>query len=379
MKHSMVRKLRKTAAVLSAMTLLCASASELPVISNLMSGQTITASAYWYEQSFNTQIPMGSRKMIWPLPESNNYITGSFEDDRRHGALDISAATGTVVYAVADGTVYDCGWGGGYGNFVTLSHTFGGTTYYTQYSHLSQVNVQKNQEVSQSDIIGKVGMTGKAEGPHLDFQIKRQAKLMPSPSWEIMCCNIDPGKVLKLPSKLHIYGTNTDTIGKYLDDITKNDRCPDAFRKWQPGSLARTLECERSPHKVGKRSGNTWLATVSDPAGWMVYGPYEKYSTGRKAAVFRLKTDFNTDKVYTNLNGQVMDEIVCTVEVSDHTANQKQLAKMDIYRSDFLKSETWQDFNLYFTNNYSNHLLEFRIYYHKKAAIWGDKVMLRTL
>lgn len=110
-----------------------------------------------------------------------------------------------------------------------------------------------------------------------------------------------------------------------------------------------------------------------------LYMMYTKRISRRKAAVFRLKTDFNTDKVYTNLNGQVMDEIVCTVEVSDHTANQKQLAKMDIYRSDFLKSETWQDFNLYFTNNDSNHLLEFRINYHKKAAIWGDKVMLRTL
>ena len=59
-------------------------------------------------------------------------------------------------------------------------------------------------------------------------------------------------------------------------------------------------------------------------------------------------------------------------------ANQNQTAKPDICRSGFLKSETWQDFNLYFTNAYSNHDLEFRIYYHKKAAIWADKVMLRT-
>ena len=111
----------------------------------------------------------------------------------------------------------------------------------------------------------------------------------------------------------------------------------------------------------------------------MVYGPYEKYSTGQKAVVFRLKTDFNTDKVYTNLNNRFMDEVVCTIQVADNSNNGKELAKMDIRRSDFFQSETWQDFNLYFNNTNSNHKLEFRIYYHKKAAIWGDKVDLRQI
>lgn len=346
-------------------------------IGNAVFGNSIVASALAYNE-IKTEIPVGSRVMIWPLPTSNNTITGCFSDGRQHGAIDISAAKGTSVYAVADGTVVDCGYGNGYGNRIVIEHKINGNTIYTQYSHLSSYIVNKGQKVKQKDIIGYTGDTDSPKSYHLDFQVKRVAGF-PGPS-ERMSRNIDPCKVLQLPSTLKDGATsNYQEVKEYIQDMTHNDRCPNQFRKFQPGSLQRTLQCELSPHKLGRRDGDAWHANVSMAEGWMVYGPYEKYSTGQKAVVFRLKTDFNTDKVYTNLNNRFMDEVVCTIQVADNSNNGKELAKMDIRRSDFFQSETWQDFNLYFNNTNSNHKLEFRIYYHKKAAIWGDKVDLRQI
>jgi murein DD-endopeptidase MepM/ murein hydrolase activator NlpD len=73
---------------------------------------------------------------------------------------------------VADGTVVFAGWNGGYGRLITIRHS---EIYTTMYAHLSRFakDLKKGVRVSQGDVIGYVGATGTATGPHLDFRMKR--------------------------------------------------------------------------------------------------------------------------------------------------------------------------------------------------------------
>lgn len=88
---------------------------------------------------------------------------------RAHTGVDYAAPTGTPVMAIGDGTVLSAGWGsGGAGNTVKIRHN---SVYTTAYLHLSRFAVKAGQRVSQGQVIGYVGMTGTATGPHLDFRV----------------------------------------------------------------------------------------------------------------------------------------------------------------------------------------------------------------
>jgi murein DD-endopeptidase MepM/ murein hydrolase activator NlpD len=90
---------------------------------------------------------------------------------RRHEGLDYAAATGTPVRAAGNGTVVRAGRAGGYGNLVEIRHRDGITT---RYAHLSGfgAGIRAGVSVSQGDIIGRVGMTGTATGPHLHYEFR---------------------------------------------------------------------------------------------------------------------------------------------------------------------------------------------------------------
>lgn len=87
---------------------------------------------------------------------------------RAHNGTDFGAPTGTPVRSVAEGVVTFAGKSGGHGNFVKVQHEGG---YETSYSHLSRIRVKKGQKVDQGDLVGDVGSTGLATGPHLHFQM----------------------------------------------------------------------------------------------------------------------------------------------------------------------------------------------------------------
>jgi murein DD-endopeptidase MepM/ murein hydrolase activator NlpD len=91
---------------------------------------------------------------------------------RPHLAIDYGAPVGTPVRAVADGVVVHAGWNGGNGIQVHLRHRSG---YETQYNHLSRITegLGPGVRVRQKQIIGNVGATGLATGPHLDYRVAR--------------------------------------------------------------------------------------------------------------------------------------------------------------------------------------------------------------
>jgi murein DD-endopeptidase MepM/ murein hydrolase activator NlpD len=94
---------------------------------------------------------------------------------RAHAGIDYAAPTGTRVRAAGDGVVRFAGRKGGYGKVVILRHR---GQYSTLYAHLSRINVRRGARVTQGDIVGHVGSSGWATGPHLhyEFQIAGRAR-----------------------------------------------------------------------------------------------------------------------------------------------------------------------------------------------------------
>jgi murein DD-endopeptidase MepM/ murein hydrolase activator NlpD len=95
-----------------------------------------------------------------------------FGDVRAHLGIDYAAPSGTPVVAIASGTVESADWAGDAGRLVVVRHADG---YETMYMHLSSFGpgIHAGVHVSQGQLLGRVGMTGAATGPHLDFRVKK--------------------------------------------------------------------------------------------------------------------------------------------------------------------------------------------------------------
>lgn len=86
---------------------------------------------------------------------------------KAHKGTDYAAPTGTPIMTTASGIVEQTGYSAGNGNFVKVKHD---RTYATQYLHMSKILVRKGQRVNQGGVIGKVGSTGLATGPHVCYR-----------------------------------------------------------------------------------------------------------------------------------------------------------------------------------------------------------------
>jgi len=87
-----------------------------------------------------------------------------------HQGVDYKGSYGTPVMAVANGTVTEANYSGGWGNQVRIKHPSG---LITLYAHLSSIGVKRGQSVKRGQVIGKVGSTGKSTGPHLHFGLMK--------------------------------------------------------------------------------------------------------------------------------------------------------------------------------------------------------------
>lgn len=96
---------------------------------------------------------------------------------KQHQGVDYGAPTGTPVWAVGDGTVLKAGWGGACGNMVTLRHANGLETIYCHFSKIAK-GVRAGSRVEQKQIIGYVGATGRATGPHLHYGVKKNGRFV---------------------------------------------------------------------------------------------------------------------------------------------------------------------------------------------------------
>ncbi|MDR2076776.1 MAG: peptidoglycan DD-metalloendopeptidase family protein [Desulfovibrio sp.] len=132
-----------------------------------------------------------------------------FHEIRQHPAIDYAAPTGTPVKAIGNGQVVFLGSGKGAGNYIALKHPNG---YESMYLHLNGFarGLLKGKRVAQGEIIGYVGSTGYATGPHLDFRMKKDGKY------------INPGALLSPRAEplarntLEAFKTRRDLYRQYL-------------------------------------------------------------------------------------------------------------------------------------------------------------------
>ena len=94
---------------------------------------------------------------------------------RMHKGVDLAAAYGTPILAAASGRVVSAGWHGGYGRQVAIRH---GGGLETTYSHMSSIAASPGTFVRQGQVIGYVGSSGLATGPHLHYEVYKDGRLV---------------------------------------------------------------------------------------------------------------------------------------------------------------------------------------------------------
>lgn len=115
-------------------------------------------------------------KYVWPLENPDAAVTDAFgvrahpltKTKTIHEGVDLESPGGSSVFAVADGTVSECGYDAAYGYTVVLDHADG---VQTRYAHLSEYLVALGNTVKQGQIIGLSGSSGWATGPHLHLGV----------------------------------------------------------------------------------------------------------------------------------------------------------------------------------------------------------------
>ena len=135
---------------------------------------------------------------IWPIKGNLGHITMYFGQNENpfatgqwylHTGIDISThRVGDPILATANGKVIDIHYDASLGNSVTIQHSHGFTT---RYGHLRGYAVKKGQQVSQGDVIGYLGNTGKTTGPHLHYEVYLGTSL------------IDPLRFLSIHKEYH--------------------------------------------------------------------------------------------------------------------------------------------------------------------------------
>jgi murein DD-endopeptidase MepM/ murein hydrolase activator NlpD len=133
-----------------------------------------------YPRSLTYQREVGEENLypgLMPVDISDGRISSEFGmrihpiygNRRMHTGIDFALETGKPIKATADGEVIFAGTRGGYGNLVIIDHF---NEYSTRYAHMSKIKAHRGDYVKRGDIIGYVGMTGAATGPHLHYEVR---------------------------------------------------------------------------------------------------------------------------------------------------------------------------------------------------------------
>ena len=134
------------------------------------SGRLIPLAHNPKEPSHNVGAPGTASEIAYYIVPLSHYV--QTQGIHGYNAVDLGAPEGTPIVASADGDVVVArqgGWNGGYGSYVVITHENGAQTLY---SHMSKVSAYDGEHVVQGQVIGYVGETGLATGPHLHFEIR---------------------------------------------------------------------------------------------------------------------------------------------------------------------------------------------------------------
>jgi len=145
-----------------------------------LSGNVIPVYFYEYDGQGEYYNLQGEtiRKTLLRTPIDGARITSGFGMrlhpllgySKMHKGIDFGAPTGTPIFAAGNGTIVSIGRNGDYGNYIRLRHN---GQYQTAYAHMSKFasGLKKGDKVTQGEVIGYVGATGRATGPHLHYEV----------------------------------------------------------------------------------------------------------------------------------------------------------------------------------------------------------------
>lgn len=161
---------------------------EILAVEIINNGRIYEAYRYEYNGSADYYDPKGRslKKSLLRSPLKYKYISSGFSKRRLHPLLrtyrphlgvDYAAPAGTPVSAAGDGRIIFAGYKRQIGRLVIIRHNNGYTTYY---GHLSRIKrgIRRGKRVKQGEIIGFVGSSGLATGPHLDYRVKYKGRFV---------------------------------------------------------------------------------------------------------------------------------------------------------------------------------------------------------
>ncbi|MDQ1899434.1 DUF5930 domain-containing protein [Paracoccus sp. WLY502] len=126
------------------------------------------------DQMNTYRIAMEKLPLAMPVKNSFRYTSGFGRRwGRAHEGIDMAAPVGTPIHATGDGIVTYAGRQGAYGNLIKIEHELGVET---RYGHLSRIRVKTGQRVSQGELIGDMGNTGRSTGPHLHYEVRMNGR-----------------------------------------------------------------------------------------------------------------------------------------------------------------------------------------------------------
>lgn len=121
---------------------------------------------------FDAPIQFDRSRFIWPVAGSVISPFG-IRNGKRHDGVDIKAEKGTPIRAASGGKVAFSGRLQGYGNMIIIRHE---DNFFTVYAHNSKNSVNKEEKVTKGQVVGYVGATGRATGPHVHFEVREGQK-----------------------------------------------------------------------------------------------------------------------------------------------------------------------------------------------------------
>jgi murein DD-endopeptidase MepM/ murein hydrolase activator NlpD len=155
--------------------------SDGPILAASFTNRGETFEAYRYtdlegDTSYYNESGVSMRKAFLRAPLDFTRVSSNFNPNRLHPiyktqrphrGTDYAAPRGTPVYAAGDGRVVEAGYTRPNGNYIFIQH---GEQFVTHYLHLHRLKVKKGTKVKQGQVIGTVGSTGAATGPHLHYE-----------------------------------------------------------------------------------------------------------------------------------------------------------------------------------------------------------------
>jgi murein DD-endopeptidase MepM/ murein hydrolase activator NlpD len=155
--------------------------SDGPILATSFTNRGETFEAYRYtdlegDTSYYNESGVSMRKAFLRAPLDFTRVSSNFNPNRLHPiyktqrphrGTDYAAPRGTPVYAAGDGRVVEAGYTRPNGNYIFIQH---GEQFVTHYLHLHRLKVKKGTKVKQGQVIGTVGSTGAATGPHLHYE-----------------------------------------------------------------------------------------------------------------------------------------------------------------------------------------------------------------